>query len=88
MLLADFQEFVDYYRPGYVFIENVPGLDKNPESPLGKFKKFLKENDYAFDDNVLNAKYFGVPQNSRRYVLIASRVKDKVKLPEENRKEY
>lgn len=85
LLLEDFQEFVDYYRPGYVFIENVPGLDKNPESPLGKFKKFLKENDYAFDDNVLNAKYFGVPQNRRRYVLIASRVKKKIKLPEEDK---
>ena len=43
LLLADFQEFVDYYRPGYVFIENVPGLDTKPESPLGKFKTFLKK---------------------------------------------
>ncbi|MFW5871796.1 MAG: DNA cytosine methyltransferase [bacterium] len=86
LLLEDFQEFVDYYRPGYVFIENVPGLDKNPESPLGKFKTFLKENDYAFDDNVLNAKYFGVPQNRRRYVLVATRVKSEVKLPVGNKK--
>jgi DNA (cytosine-5)-methyltransferase 1 len=85
LLLEDFQEFVNYYRPGYVFIENVPGLDKNPDSPLGKFKTFLKNNDYAFDDNVLNAKYFGVPQNRRRYVLIASRVKNIIKLPEEDR---
>jgi len=81
LLLADFHEFVDYYRPGYVFIENVPGLDTKPESPLGKFKAFLKENGYIFDDDLLNAKYFGVPQNRLRYVLIASRVKDKVKLP-------
>jgi DNA (cytosine-5)-methyltransferase 1 len=81
LLLADFQEFVDYYRPGYVFIENVPGLDTKSESPLGRFKAFLKENGYIFDDDLLNAKYFGVPQNRLRYVLIASRVKDKVKLP-------
>jgi len=86
LLLADFQEFVDYYRPGYVFIENVPGLDYKPESPLGKFKFFLKENGYVFDDDVLNAKYFGVPQNRRRYVLIATRVKNKVKLPTGNKK--
>jgi DNA (cytosine-5)-methyltransferase 1 len=87
LLLADFQEFVDYYRPGYVFIENVPGLDRKPESPLGQFKSFLAENGYVFDDDVLNAKYYGVPQNRRRYVLIATRIKDDIKLPEANRKE-
>jgi DNA (cytosine-5)-methyltransferase 1 len=86
LLLADFQEFVDYYRPGYVFIENVPGLDKNPESPLGQFKKFLSENKYVFDEAVVNAKYFGVPQNRRRYVLIATRIKKTIKLPIEDRK--
>ncbi len=85
LLLADFQEFVDFYRPGYVFIENVPGLDKNPESPLGKFKKFLKTNGYVFDEDVLNAKYYGVPQNRRRYVLIATRVRKDLKLPEADR---
>jgi DNA (cytosine-5)-methyltransferase 1 len=55
LLLADFQDFVAYYRPGYVFIENVPGLDKKPNSPLG------------------------------RYVLRATRLKKKIKLPRENR---
>ncbi|MEP4094590.1 DNA cytosine methyltransferase [Reichenbachiella sp.] len=81
LLLEDFQDFVEYYRPGYVFIENVPGLDTKPGSPLEKFKIFLKENQYVFDEGVLNAKYFGVPQNRRRYVLIASRVKKKISLP-------
>lgn len=87
LLLADFQEFVDHYKPGYVFVENVPGLDKKPESPLGKFKAFLKESGYEFDDDVLNAKYYGVPQNRRRYVLVASRVKKNIKLPQPNKKE-
>ena len=86
LLLADFQEFVDFYRPGYVFIENVPGLDKKPESPLGQFKKFLAENGYVFDEAVVNAKYFGVPQNRRRYILIATRLKKEIKLPIEDRK--
>jgi len=81
LLLADFQEFVDYYTPGYVFIENVPGLEKKSESPLMDFKLFLKNKGYVFDDSVLNAKYFGVPQNRRRYVLIASRINNEIKLP-------
>ena len=50
LLLADFQEFVEYYKPGYIFIENVPGLDKKKDSPLGKFKKFLTENNYIYDN--------------------------------------
>lgn len=86
LLLEDFQEFVEYFRPGYVFVENVPGLDKKPGSPLGKFKAFLKENDYVFSEDVLNAKYFGVPQNRRRYVLLATRLRKKIELPTPDKK--
>lgn len=86
LLLADFQEFVAYYKPGYVFVENVPGLDKKPDSPLGKFKTFLSEHGYTFKDDVLNAKYFGVPQNRLRYVLVATRIKKRINLPAEDRK--
>lgn len=85
LLLHDFQEFVDFYRPGYVFIENVPGLDNNPESPLGQFKEFLLDNGYVYDERVVNAKYYGVPQNRRRYVLIATRIAKEIRLPEENK---
>lgn len=81
LLLEDFQDFVAHYRPGYVFIENVPGFDKKPESPIGKFKDFLKERGYVFADGVLNARYFGVPQNRRRYVLLATRLMKKIELP-------
>jgi DNA (cytosine-5)-methyltransferase 1 len=86
LLLEDFQEFVEYYRPGYVFIENVPGLDKKSESPLGRFKTFLSTNGYVFDEKFVNAKYFGVPQNRRRYVLIATRIRKEIHLPKEDRK--
>lgn len=85
LLLEDFQKFVDYFKPGYIFIENVPGLKKHKESPLGKFKQYLSENGYSYSDKVLNAKYFGVPQNRRRYVLLATRVSESIELPEENR---
>lgn len=86
-LLEEFRRFVDYFRPGYIFIENVPGLQKNQESPLGRFKNFLIETGYQFDDRVINAKYFNVPQNRKRYVLIATRLKAEnleLKLPPEN----
>jgi DNA (cytosine-5)-methyltransferase 1 len=68
--------------PGYVFVENVPGLDKKPGSPLAQFKLFLSENGYIYDDGVINAKNFGVPQNRRRYVLLATRLKNSISIPE------
>jgi DNA (cytosine-5)-methyltransferase 1 len=85
LLLEDFQDFVEYYKPGFVFIENVPGLKTNGYSPLGKFKKFLQENRYVYCDGLLNAKYYGVPQNRIRYVLLATRLNSNISLPKENR---
>lgn len=82
LLLEDFQDFVKYYRPGYVLIENVPGLDKKPGSPLHTFKKFLSAEKYVFAEDVLNAKYYGVPQNRRRYILLATRLKKRIELPQ------
>lgn len=38
MLLEEFQRFVEYYKPGYIFIENVPGLEKIEDSPLQDFR--------------------------------------------------
>lgn len=82
MLLEDFQEFVDYYKPGFVFIENVPGIEKKEDSPLKTFKEFLQRNKYKFVEKVINAKYYGVPQNRRRYVLLATRLEIEIRLPE------
>ena len=81
LLLDDFKEFVLYYKPGFVFIENVPGLETKKGSPLYGFKKALKKVGYTFDQNVLNAKYFGIPQNRRRFLLIASRLSKEIMLP-------
>lgn len=81
LLLDDFKEFVLHFRPGFVFIENVPGLEKNEGSPLHSFKQALQEQGYVFDQAVLNAKYFGVPQNRRRFVLVASRITESISLP-------
>lgn len=82
LLLDDFQNFVEYYRPGYLFIENVPGFETNLSSPLEQFKSKIMELGYVFDSEILNAKNYGVPQNRRRFVLIATRIKKKISLPE------
>lgn len=83
LLLDDFLEFILHYLPGFVFIENVPGLETKEGSPIYRFKKALQEKGYVFDFKVLNAKYFKVPQNRRRFVLIASRVVEEISLPKQ-----
>lgn len=85
LLLEDFKDFVLYYMPGFVFIENVPGLETKEGSPLYNFKKALSDKGYTFDSAVLNAKYFDVPQNRRRFVLVASRIMEGLKLPAQDK---
>ena len=80
-LLDDFREFVDYYNPGYVVIENVPGIYSHATSPLRTFIDFLHNKEYLLDHDIIKVYQYGVPQTRKRFILIASRVKP-VSLPE------
>lgn len=87
-LLKDFWRFVSYYSPGHVVVENVPGIKRNErESGLNDFREGLKKKRYKIAEGILNAKYYGVPQSRKRFVLIASRVKESVCLPEREKGE-
>lgn len=83
LLLEDFERFVEYFLPGYIFVENVPGIETKRDSPLRNFKKLLDCLGYSYDDRVVNAKNYKVPQSRKRYVLIASRNHAWVDIPEE-----
>lgn len=75
-LLKQFQKFIRHFRPGFVVVENVPGLYRSKDSTvLNEFQAFLTSMGYNYNDGVINAGHFGVPQNRMRYLLIASRVK-------------
>ncbi|WP_332913804.1 DNA cytosine methyltransferase [Algoriphagus boritolerans] len=81
-LLVEFSRFVKYFRPGYVVVENVPGvLRRNEESGLNEFIDWLKENGYGTPHfKVHNVNDYGVPQSRKRFTLIASRVsQDEIK---------
>ena len=81
-LLHEFERFVDWFRPGFVVIENVPGLlSKKRVSLLPRFKKFLRAKDYSFAHAVVNSNHYGVPQNRKRYLLIATRLTKNIQLP-------
>jgi DNA (cytosine-5)-methyltransferase 1 len=81
-LLREFERFVDWFRPGFILIENVPGLlSKKKHSILPQFERFLAAHGYAYAQGVINANHYGVPQIRKRYLLIASRLVEEIKLP-------
>ena len=85
-LLKYFHKFVEYYRPGFVLVENVRTIiGHEKDSGLRSLKKLLKKEGYEMDDDVIAACDFGVPQTRQRYVLLASRVGD-IKLPKKTGK--
>lgn len=81
-LLMEFKRFVDYFNPGYVLVENVPGiLGKKEKSGLEKFVGDLNKKGYKVHYEIINMSDFGVPQSRRRFSLIATRVsKNKIAL--------
>ncbi|WP_319405501.1 DNA cytosine methyltransferase [uncultured Desulfosarcina sp.] len=85
-LISEFRRFVKYFNPGYILIENVPGLkNKNEKTSLPEFLQFLEQQKYVCDNDVVNAIRFGVPQNRNRFLLIASRRHRKIVLPKGRR---
>ncbi len=77
-LLNEFRFFIEAYEPEYIFVENVPGMQKvdDTESPFSEFVSYLASNNYHVDYDVIYSKDFGVPQRRRRLVLIASLLGD------------
>ena len=73
-LLVEFGRFVKDMHPAHVLVENVPGLKGKGREVLENFKSMLNKEGYAFAEKIIYAKDYGVPQNRRRYVLIASRI--------------
>lgn len=73
-LLYEFSNFVEYYVPELIFLENVPGLQnlERGAGPFYDFVVFLKSLGYALDYDVIDSQDYGVPQRRKRLVLIAS----------------
>lgn len=70
-LLDYFGIIVNYIKPDIVSMENVPQLAK--EDVFKKFLKTLELNDYSIEWKIVYAPEYGVPQNRKRLVLLASK---------------
>jgi len=73
-LIFDFQKFIRYFNPGFVLVENVPGISSKKESPLGLFIISLETLGYNVVHAITDMSLYGVPQRRRRFTLLASRV--------------
>jgi DNA (cytosine-5)-methyltransferase 1 len=83
-LLMAFGRIISRAKPGYVLVENVPGIaNARGYSTFRRFIRLLEKSGYRhrIEYGVLDAKRFGVPQTRRRLVLIAIR-NGKASLPE------
>jgi DNA (cytosine-5)-methyltransferase 1 len=81
-LLKEFRRFVEYFNPGYVVVENVPGvLRKKRESGLSGFIKWLEKNKYKVHFDIHEVSEYGVPQHRKRFTLIANRVTSNELIP-------
>lgn len=75
-LLSQFGIIINEYKPDFVFVENVPGLQKihkHKRGPFPAFKRLLKKMDYYITYGVVAAQDYGAPQLRRRFVLLASK---------------
>ncbi len=87
-LLNHFARFIDFYRPGFVLVENVPGIVTNKESVLPSFLDDLQNLGYKnIKYGVLDLSYYGIPQSRKRFSLIATRLElPHLTLPDRDKK--
>lgn len=73
-LLGQTKRFIRAFRPNYIFIENVPGiqsLKSLDNKPFAEFLHFLSRFDYQYEYKIISSEYFGVPQQRKRLVVLA-----------------
>lgn len=73
-LLDEFGRMVQNLAPAHILIENVPGIETRGQEVFTRFLNILNEMNYNLSYAVVNAKNYGVPQNRKRLILIASRL--------------
>ena len=84
-LLVEFLKFVEFFKPGYVIVENVPGIYKHrTKSKLSFFLDWLTENGYSTTAKIHDVSDYGIAQKRKRFTLIANRNSEQQILPSKN----
>lgn len=81
-LLWEFGKLVKYFKPGYIFVENVPGMKRREkESKLFDFITMLRDIGYTVQEQIVNVSQWGLPQKRIRYFLLATHTKRDIRIP-------
>lgn len=73
--LGKFAELINEIKPDIVSMENVSELAKMNKYPIFKtFLDVLERNGYHYKYEIVNVSEYGVPQNRKRLVLLASKL--------------
>lgn len=73
-LLSETKRFIRAYRPSFIFIENVPGIQSiklEENGPFADFLHFLDRFNYKYEYKVVSSEFYGVPQQRKRLVVLA-----------------
>jgi DNA (cytosine-5)-methyltransferase 1 len=71
-LFFDVARIAEHHKPKLIFLENVKGFKNHDKGNTFKVvKKTLEDLGYQVFADILNAKYFGVPQNRERIYIVA-----------------
>jgi len=82
-LLSETKRFIRAFRPAFIFIENVPGIQSvkiDENGPFSDFLKFIKRFGYEYDFKIVSSEFYGVPQQRKRLVVLA-KLNDKPMFP-------
>jgi len=80
-LITYFADLIKKTKPDYVFMENVAGLERLEPGNLKYFIDILEAEGFFWKTAIKNAVNYGVPQNRKRFVLLASKKKE-IKIPD------
>lgn len=83
-LLFDIKRIVEYHKPSFVFLENVPSFIRNNKAFYYVINEFGKIG-YVLHFQILDSRFFGVPQSrSRCYMTLVRKdiTKDEIYVPE------
>lgn len=73
-LLSETKRFIRAFRPAYIFIENVPGIQNvklEENGPFADYLHFLSRFGYQYEYRVVSSEFYGVPQQRKRLVVLA-----------------
>jgi DNA (cytosine-5)-methyltransferase 1 len=69
-------EIINFHKPSYVFLENVPNLRGHDDGKTWQVIQSSLENEgYRVEERILSPDQFGVPQHRKRIYIIAVKVK-------------